>query len=64
YNHIKYTLYICIRIMSKENRSTPFTLSMYSFPPSTILTIDNRGVFFEKLANLTKIKRVHQSEII
>ena len=34
--------------MREENLGTLLTLSMDSFPPATILNIDNRGALFKK----------------
>ena len=51
-------------MLRTKDQSTSLSLSMESFPPSMILNIDNRGAFFENLADLLKVNRVYQSERI
>ena len=48
-------------MLRTENQSSPLSLSMESFPPSMILTVDNRGAFFENLAHLLKVNCVYQN---
>ena len=51
-------------MLRTENQSSPLSLSMESFPPSMILTMDSRGAFFDNLAQLLKVNCVSQNEKI
>ncbi len=48
-------------MLRTKDQSTSLSLSMESFPPSMILNIDNRGAFYENLADLLKVNKIYHS---